>query len=177
MKGIISLMLLVGAAIGIQQFAFPAITKIQEDRAQLTDMEDLERQAIQAVGERDKAIARLKEAEEYIPRLNLILPEKPAEEDLYVFFDTVVRQAGFSRIDSIRVAEVSAKKVGDTTGTANKKTLAFELSVTGSYHIVRELLTILEKSARLSDVRAIDMTLDAKKGYIAKIQGNVYYAN
>lgn len=177
MKGIIAILLLAGAAFGVRQYAFPAVTNINKFRAQLAEMEDIERRAVEAEEERDKAIDRLRSiGESNIAQLDLLLPERPQSEELYVFFDVIAKQAGM-KLDSIKTADAVARASNSSQSVPGKKSLSFDLSVSGTYSSLRTFLDTLERNTRLSDVRSLDITTNAKKEFTLKVQGNVYYAN
>ena len=178
MKGIISAILFIGAAVAVRQYAFPAVTHIKDLRAQLAEMESLERRAVGAESEREKAITRLQSiSESNLAQLDLILPERPPTEDLYVFFDLIARQSGFAQVDSVKVGDASSSRSGEAAAVPGRKALTFDISVSGTYANIRRLIEALEKNARLADVRALDITANAAKGYSAKIQGSFYYVD
>jgi len=178
MKGIIVAILFIGAGVGVRQYAFPAVTHIKELRTQLTDMESLEEKAIGAEKQREEAVARLNSiSESNLVQLDLILPERPPTEDLYVYFELIGRQAGFAKIDSIKVNDTSAVSRGATQVAQGRKALLFEVAVSGKFSNIRRFVEALEKNARLSNVRSLDVIYVPQKDYTAKIQGNLYYVD
>ncbi len=173
MKGIIAIVLLAGAIVAVQQFALPTVTRVQELRRELAEIEEIERKVADVEGRRKEALERRKSiSDSDLAQLNMILPEKISTEELYVFFDIITRQAGVN-MDSINVGEASLSSE-DVRG---KKVLQYELAISGTYRNIRTFLENLEKNARLSEVRSLDITRGTGEEYMATIHSNLYYAD
>ncbi len=177
MKGILVIIMFVGALVSIQFFALPMVTDIRAQWADIADMKKIIQTAEDTKDDRAKYLGRLSEVrQDDIRRLGLLVPSKVASEDLYVFLNNIIKDAGLDA-KTISIADVGAKQSDKQTN----KELPFDISISGRYSDIRELLTTMEDNLRLMDVDTLKITsADASGGqsssYALVLQGKFYYA-
>lgn len=177
MKGIIVIFLFVGALMGVQFYAFPLIADVRQQWSDIAEMQKILEDAERTKEDRIKYLDRLSNIDEDdLRKLEILVPNKVASEDLYVFLNDIVKTANLEA-ESLNIADVGGK----ANDKGAQKALNFDLEVVGPYSNMRNLLTSMEKSLRLMDVESLSINRSSsadkpKSFYTLVVKGKFYYA-
>jgi|GEM_PF-3588274 len=177
MKGIIVIFLFVGALMGVQFFAFPLITDVRQQWSDIAEMQKILEDAERTKEDRVEFLDRLSNIDgDDLRKLEILVPNRVASEDLYVFLNDLVKTANLEA-KTINIADIGGK-AGDKSA---QKALNFDMEVVGPYNNMRNLLTSMEMSLRLMDIESlvINRSSDStqpKSFYTLAIKGKFYYA-
>lgn len=168
MKLFIVIILVVVAAFGLQQYAVPAWQHIQAANKELDAIDGIEREAKDIVAKRNEVLERYKSIDQsQLARLDHLLPKSLIPEDLYVFLERTTRDIGMT-FGGATISEGASAATG-------RRTINFDLKVSGSYRAFRSLLDALENNTRLMDISTINITQNERGEVNIVLNGRMYY--
>ncbi len=177
MKGIIVILIFAGALVAVQFYAFPWITEVREQWADIEKMQVIIKNAEDTREKRAEYLDRLDAiSEDDLRKLGLLVPSKVASEDLYVFLNDIVRASSLE-MEALSIADSSDR----SDGKEGQKALTFDIRVVGSYSDMRELLATMESNLRLMDIETLKISRaraadsQSQSAYELTIQGKFYY--
>jgi hypothetical protein len=179
MKNFFFLLIIVGVIVGMWQYTLPLWATIQKKNATVASLENIIAKAEDVQKRRDEILELYKNISDEDRRsLEVMFPENLKQEDLYIFFKTIIEKIGVP-LTNISIAQGAAP--GKDKGATNQKSLSFSIETEGSYDELRSLLDTLENSNRLMDIVSIDIGKVSKEQsnqvYKISLKGNMYYAN
>ncbi len=112
MKGIIVILIFAGALVAVQFYAFPWITEVREQWADIEKMQVIIKNAEDTREKRAEYLDRLDAiSEDDLRKLGLLVPSKVASEDLYVFLNDIVRASSLE-MEALSIADSSDRSDG-----------------------------------------------------------------
>ena len=179
MKNFFLLLIIVGVIVGMWKYTLPLWAVVQTKNAEVARLENIVAKAEEVQKTRDDILELYKNISEEDRRsLEVMFPENLKQEDLYIFFKTIVEETGVP-LTNINIAQVAPS--GKDKENSNQKSLSFSIETEGSYDKLRSLLDALENSNRLMDITSVDIGKEQKEKssqvYKISLKGNMYYAN
>lgn len=179
MKNFFFLLIIVGVITGMWKYTLPLWRAAQIKNAEISRLKDIITRAEEVQKARDDILEKYKNISEDDKRsLEVMFPENLKQEDLYIFFKTIVEETGVP-LTSVNISQGASS--GKDKETSKQKSLMFDIQTEGSYEDLRLLLDALENSNRLMDIISIDLGGAQKdqmsQSYKISLKGNMYYAN